>query len=412
MVRQFAKLKFAIFPNLCYNTKKSIGSDIMTRKLYYEDCHLTEFTARVISCEKTEKGWEIQLDATAFYPEGGGQACDLGIIGCSTVLDVRERGEEIVHLCDAPVETGREVSCRLDYARRFDLMQQHSGEHIISGIVHAKYGYHNVGFHMGSDVITIDFDGPIPAEDLPAIELAANQAVWQNLPLHIWYPSPEELPTVGYRTKRELPWPVRIVEVPGYDKCACCGTHVASTGEIGVIKLFSMIKFHQGVRIEMACGQRALAALNHAYDQNRQVSQAFSAKITETGEAARKMNEVLAAEKFRAAGLQKQLFRHTAESYANCENAVHFEAGLEPAMVRELADLMADKVTGTAAVFSGADGEGYSFCLMTRTGDLRALGKAMTQTLGGRGGGKAIYQQGRVNASEAEIRKFFEETMA
>ena len=381
----------------------------MTRKLYYEDCHLARFEAEVLSCETAENGYYVNLNQTAFYPEGGGQACDLGTLGGVNVLDVRERGEDVIHLCDGPLEVGSTVEGKLNWERRFDLMQQHSGEHIVSGIVHEKYGYHNVGFHMGSDVITIDFDGPIPAEDLPAIEWAANQAVWQNLPLHIWYPSPEELPTLGYRTKRELPWPVRIVEVPGYDKCACCGTHVKSTGEIGLIKLFNMIKFHQGVRIEMACGQRALAALNHAYDQNRQVSQAFSAKITETGEAARKMNDALAAEKFRCSGLQKQLFRHTAESYVNCTNAIHFEADLEPAMVRDLADMMADKVSGMAAVFSGADGEGYSFCLMTRAGDLRALGKAMTQTLGGRGGGKAIYQQGRVNGTEAEIRKFFEE---
>ena len=379
----------------------------MTRKLYYEDCHLAEFTARVTACEQTDKGWEIQLDATAFYPEGGGQACDLGTMGNANLLDVRERGEAIIHLCDQPLEVGADVFCRLDYTRRFDLMQQHSGEHIISGIIHAKYGYHNVGFHMGPNMITIDFDGPIPAEDLPGIELAANQAVWQNLPLRIWYPSEEELPTVGYRSKRALPWPVRVVEVPGYDKCACCGTHVAFTGEIGVIKLFSVIKFHDGVRMEMACGSRALAALNHAFDQNRQVSQAFSAKITETGEAARKMNEALAAEKFRATSLQKQLFRHTAESYVNQTNIVHFEAGLEPALVRDLADMIADKITGTAAVFSGTDEEGYSFCLMTRSGDLRALGKAMTQTLGGRGGGKPIFQQGRVNGTESQIREFF-----
>ena len=383
----------------------------MTRKLYYEDCHLAEFTARVISCEQTEKGWETQLDATAFYPEGGGQACDHGTIGNATVLDVRERGENIIHLCNSAVETGTEVNCRLDYERRFDLMQQHSGEHIISGIVHAKYGYHNVGFHMGPNMITIDFDGPIPAEDLPAIELAANEAVWQNLPLHIWYPAEEELPTVGYRSKRALPWPVRIVEVPGFDKCACCGTHVAFTGEIGVIKLFSMIKFHEGVRIEMACGKRALAALNHAFDQNRQVSQAFSAKITETGEAARKMNDILAAEKFRSTSLQKQLFRHTAKNYVNRQNVLHFEPGLEPALVRDLADIIADQVTGMAAVFSGADQEGYNFCLVTRTGDLRAFGKTMTQTLGGRGGGKPIFQQGRVTATEAEIRSFFESAL-
>ena len=201
------------------------------------------------------------------------------------------------------------------------------------------------------------------------------------------------------------------MEVPGFDKCACCGTHVASTGEIGVIKMFSMIKFHEGVRIEMACGRRALAALNHAFDQNRQVSQAFSAKITETGEAARKMNDALAAEKFRSTGLQKQLFRHTAAGYANRENILHFEPNLEPALVRDLADMIADQVTGMAAVFSGADGDGYNFCLMTRTGDLRAFGKAMTQTLGGRGGGKPIFQQGKVTATESQIRAFFAENL-
>ena len=378
-----------------------------TRKLYYEDCHMAEFSAQVLSCEETEKGWEVILDATAFYPEGGGQACDLGTLGSAQVLDVRERGEVVVHLCDSPLE-GR-VEGRIDYARRFDLMQQHSGEHIVSGIIHAKYGYHNVGFHMGSEVITIDFDGMIPAQDLAEIEARANAAVWQNLPLHIWYPSPEELPTVGYRTKRALPWPVRIVEVPGVDKCACCGVHVAHTGEIGPIKLFSVIKFHQGVRMEMACGRRALDYLTAVYDQNRQVSQAFSAKILETGDAARKMNEALAAEKYRVTGLQRRLMSTIAESYVNCGDVVHFEEGLEPVLVRELADIIAERCGGTAAVFSGGDETGYSFALVTRDGDLRQLGKAMTAALNGRGGGKPICQQGRVNAKEAEIRKFFAE---
>ena len=381
----------------------------MTRKLFYEDCHLSRFHARVTSCTRTDRGYEITLDATAFYPEGGGQACDRGTLGGRTVLDVRERGEEIIHLCDGPLEPGSDAEGILDWTFRFDLMQQHTGEHIISGIIHETYGYHNVGFHMGSDVITIDFDGMIPAEDLPVIEAKANAALWQNLPVRCWYPSQEELPHVGYRTKRPLPWPVRIVEVPGFDKCACCGVHVANTGEVGLVKLFTVVKFHQGVRIEMACGRRALQLLNHAYDQNRQVSQAFSARITETGAAARKMNEVLAAEKFRSNGLQRQLFRFTAESYAGQENILHFADDLEPALVRDLADMIADQVTGRAAVFSGTDESGYSFCLVTRSGDLRAFGKAMTQTLSGRGGGKPNFQQGRVSATMEQIRKFFAE---
>ena len=379
-----------------------------TRKLYYDDCHLAVFESAVLACESVEGGWEIILDATAFYPEGGGQACDLGTLGNVNVLDVQERGETVVHLCDGPLEVGSIVEGRLDYERRFDLMQQHSGEHIVSGIIHARYGHHNVGFHMGSEVITIDFDGPIPAADLPAIEAAANEAVWKNLPMRIWYPSPEELPAVGYRTKKQLPWPVRIVEVPGYDKCACCGVHVASTGEIGPIKLFSVIKFHQGVRMEMACGKRALDYLSAIYEQNRQVSQSFSAKALETGAAAKKMNETLAAEKFRYTQLQKRMLEGIAKGYVNSGNVVHFEDDLEPVLVRELADRIAEGCGGTAAVFSGTDDGGYAFALVTRSGDLRALGKEMTAALHGRGGGKPICQQGRVSAAKAEIEAFFE----
>jgi alanyl-tRNA synthetase len=381
----------------------------MTRKLYYEDCHLTRFSARVTGCEKTEKGWEVVLDATAFYPEGGGQACDQGELNRIPVTDVRERGEEIVHLCEAPLEVGSVVEGQIDYAHRFDLMQQHTGEHIVSGVIHRRYGHHNTGFHIGTGVIQIDFDGVVPAEDLQGIEQEVNEAIWKNIPVRCWYPSAEELPNVFYRTKKALPWPVRIVQVPGFDSCACCGVHVAYTGEIGMVKLFSVVGLRGGSRIELACGRRAFAMLSDIYDQNRQVSQAFSAKITETGAAARKMNEVLAAEKFRGVCLQRKLFRGIAESYVNRKDVLRFEEDLEPALVRELADAIAQQVTGTAAVFSGSDEAGYSYCLVSRVNDLRGFGKEMTQNLGGRGGGKPNFQQGRVSASRLQIEAFFEE---
>lgn len=380
---------------------------MQTRKIYYEDSHRAAFTARVLSCEEKDGRFEIVLDATAFYPEGGGQAGDTGSLGGVRVLDTRERGETVVHLCDGPLTVGQTVEGRINYGERFHRMQQHSGEHIVSGIINRRYGYHNTGFHMGSDIITIDFDGVIPPQDLAAIEAEANSAVWQNIPVKCWYPGEEELPKVFYRTKRALPWPVRIVQIPGFDSCACCGTHVQATGEIGLIKLFSVIGFRGGTRMEMACGSSAWKLLNQAYEQNRLVSQAFSAKMEETGAAAARMNEMLAQQKYRITGLERRIFASVAEDYRGKGSTVHFEEGLDNVAVRELADAIAESCGGTAAVFSGSEEAGYAFCLMTRNGDLRSFGRDMTKALHGRGGGKPICQQGRVNASRQEIEAFF-----
>ena len=380
----------------------------MTGKLYYEDCHLTQFEAAVISCKPVENGFEVVLDATAFYPEGGGQACDLGTLGGVRVLDVQERGEDVIHLCDRPLEAGCRIKGSIDYGRRFHLMQQHTGEHIVSGIIHRRYGYHNVGFHMGANFIEIDFDGIIPAEALPEIEREANEALWKNLEAKCWYPSEGELPNVFYRTKKALSWPVRIVEIPGYDSCACCGVHVKHTGEVGLVKLFSVVGLRGGSRIEMACGGKAMELLNRVYEQNRLVSQTFSAQIFETGGAAKRMNEALAAEKFRVTGLQRRLFAITAENYVNYTDVLHFEEGLEPALVRELADAIVRRCSGRAAVFSGSDETGYSYCLAAREGDLRPFGKEMNASLNGRGGGKPNFLQGSLKTTRVEIQQFFE----
>ena len=380
---------------------------MQTRKLYYEDAHLVQFSATVLSCTQVKKGYEVILDATAFYPEGGGQAGDTGALGGVRVLDTRERDDTLVHLCDGALPVGGTVEGAVDYGPRFLRMQQHSGEHIVSGILHRRYSCHNTGFHMGADVITIDFDAVIPAADLPQIEAEANGAVWANLPVRCWYPEPEELAGLSYRTKRALPWPVRIVEIPGFDRCACCGTHVQATGEIGLIKLLSVMNFRGGTRMEMACGQQALDLLNTAYSQNKLVSQAFSAQPGETGAAAQRMNELLAQQKYRITSLERRIFAAIAAGYAGKGNVVHFEEGLDGNSVRLLADAIAESCGSTAAVFSGSDETGYAFCLVTRDGDLRPLGRALTTALHGRGGGKPICQQGRVSASKAEIEDFF-----
>ena len=380
----------------------------MTRKLYYEDSHLSCFESRVTGCVQTEKGWAVTLEATAFYPEGGGQACDLGTLNGVTVTDVQEKGEEVIHYCEAPLEVGALAEGIIDYDRRFDLMQQHTGEHIVSGIIHRRFGYHNVGFHMGENFIEIDFDGRIPAAELENIEREANEALWKNIPVKCWYPSQEELPNVFYRTKKALPWPVRVVEMAGYDSCACCGTHLKTTGEVGIIKLFTETALRGGSRIEMACGGRALKMLNRIYEQNTLVSQSFSAKIFETGAAAKRMNEALAAEKFKVTALQRKLFRITAESYAGRDNVLHIEEDLEPMQVRELADAIAQHCSGRAAVFSGSDENGYSYCLVSRNEDLRDLVKTMNQSLSGRGGGKPGFQQGSLLCTRDEIERFFQ----
>ena len=376
------------------------------KKLYYADSHLKEFTATVTGCEETKGGWNITLDATAFYPTGGGQNCDLGTLGNANVLDVKEQGEEIIHLCDAPLEVGSSEQGRIDWQRRFDHMQQHSGEHMVMGLVHEKYGYHNVGFHMGTGLVTIDLDGPIAWEELLQIERRVNALIWENLPVRCWYPSPEELPNVKYRSKKALPWPVRIVEFPGADACACCGTHVKYTGEVGMVKFVSCIKFKEGVRIEMASGKRAMELFQNIFEQNRQVSQTFSAKILETGTAAQKFNDLLNQEKYRVVGLQRKLFACIADGYAGAARALRFEEGLNPGQVRELADAIAEKAD-TAIVISGDDETGYSICILSKTEDTRALGKAVNEALNGRGGGKPGAFQGSLRATRAQIQAFF-----
>ena len=375
-------------------------------RLYYGNSFLSQFTATVTGCAETKNGFEVTLSATAFYPEGGGQPCDLGILGDTKVLDVRDRDGEVIHLCEKPLPVGANVSGSIDWPRRFDFMQQHSGEHIVSGLIHKKYGYHNVGFHLGNDVVTIDFDGPLTLEDLLQIEREVNAYIWQDVSVRCWYPSQEELPKVPYRRKKDLPWPVRIVEFPDADLCACCGTQVQRTGQIGLVKILSCVKFHQGVRVEMLAGSRAMAHLGLVYEQNRQVSQVFSAKIPETGTAAQKFSQQLAAEKFRAASLQKQLFQYIAAGYVGQKLALRFQPELTPAGVRELADAIG-QVAEIAVVFSGSDDTAYSLCILSAKTDVRPLGKDAAAALQGRGGGKSDAFQGSFRATREEIEGYF-----
>ena len=378
-----------------------------TQKLYYLDAHQKTFTASVLSCVPGKHGYDVVLDRTCFYPEGGGQPGDTGHLSGVRVTDTHERGDEIVHYCDTPLAVGETVEGVIDYDRRFSFMQLHSGEHILSGIVHRRFGYENVGFHMGTDFVTIDFSGILTQDDLAAVEAEANEWVWRNIPIQITYPTPDELAAIPYRSKKELTGRVRIVTIPEVDICACCGTHVSDTGEIGLIKIFSCVKFHDGVRLEILCGRRALQYMSALVEQNRRVSGLLSAKPLQTADAAARLLEAEAALKLRAAQLEEQVFAQKAQALAGAGDALLFEPPMTPDSVRRLTDLVMNACGGRAAVFAGSDAEGYKYAVGEAGSDLRQLVKELNAELHGRGGGKPFFAQGSVAASRAEIEAFF-----
>ena len=376
-------------------------------RLYEANSFLTSFDAVVESCVQGKKGYDIILNQTAFYPEGGGQPYDTGTLGGVRVLEVHNRDGRVVHTCDGPLEAGSAVSGEIDWERRFDLMQQHSGEHIVSGMAHAKWGCDNVGFHLGSDVVTIDLNVLLTPEQLQELEADANRYLWEDHPIEIAYPSPQELETIDYRSKKELTGQVRIVTFPGADCCACCGTHVRSSGQVGLVKLLSMEKFREGVRIQLVCGGRALGYFSALQGQNAQVSHLLSAKVFETGAAVERLMEETAALKARCAAMEDATFARLAEEHRGKGDVLLFEEGLSPDSLRRLCDAVLHTCGGRCACFSGTEETGYKYAIGQLDGQLRELTKQLNQALHGRGGGKPDFVQGSVQASQAEICAFF-----
>ena len=379
----------------------------MSEKLYYSDPFLQEFTATVLSCEQDKAGWKVVLDRTAFYPEGGGQPADTGILGDAKVIDVREKEGVIVHTCDKALNVGDTVTGRIDWARRFDHMQQHSGEHIVSGIICARYGCDNVGFHLGKDIVTIDFNHDISPDDLPAIEAQANAFIWSDTPIDIRFLEGDALRQAEYRSKKFIPGLVRLVAFPGADCCACCGTHVLRAGQVGLVKLLSCQKFREGVRMELLCGKRAFDYLSGTWEQNLAVSRALSAKPLQTHAAVERLKGELESVKLRAATLETADFARKGAEYAGKGDVVLFEGDMSADSVRRLCDAVLDTCGGRCAVFAGEDGN-FKYAVGIRDGDIRPLVKELNGALNGRGGGKPNFAQGSVAAKEADIQAFFE----
>jgi len=379
----------------------------MTRKLYYENSYIKEFEAKVLECETLKDGkYGVVLNATAFFPEGGGQPADTGALDDARVLDAHERGEDVVHYTDKPLAVGETVKGRLDFERRFRLMQNHSGEHILSGIVNRKYGYDNVGFHMGSEDITVDYSGFLGRDELREIEREANIAVCRNLPIKTSFPSPEELKNIHYRSKKELFGAIRIVEVKDFDICACCAPHLNFTGEVGMIKVLDSIKYKGGVRVHFHCGFDAIDDYNRKYDAVREIANTLSVPQNDVADGFRKYDKEYAGCRAYCSHLKAELMKFKADAIPYTDgNLCLFEDGFDGEDLRKYAVLAAEKCSGVCAVFSGEDGN-YNYVLLSRSVDLKANLKTINEALSARGGGSAEMVRGKAICTKEKAEEF------
>lgn len=381
----------------------------MTEKLYYADSHMKEFTARVTSCEHDGKRWCVTLDRTAFFPEGGGQAADSGYIGDVRVFDVHEKDRKILHYTENEIPVNAEYHCKIDWDQRFRRMQNHSGEHIVSGIVNKRFGYDNVGFHLAEDYVTLDFNGELTAEELASVELAANKAVWENVNIITEFPEPEALKNLEYRSKLDLTEDVRIVTIEGYDKCACCAPHVSRTGEIGIIKLIDIMKHRGGVRVTMLCGIDAYKDYAQKQDSAAEISALLSAKRSDIAIAVKKFYDELQNEKYQSAELKKTILKEAGEKLETIEGnyCFFYTSAFDINSLRTLVNEAMKRCGGIAAAFSGNDETGYNYVMGSAHIDLRAKSKEINAAISGRGGGSPEMIQGSAKAARADIEKYF-----
>lgn len=379
-----------------------------TVRLYDQDAYATKFEAEVLACEEVEKKekkvYQVWLDQTLFFPEEGGQSPDMGTIDGIKVLDVQIKDEVITHTLAAPLAVGTTVKGVVDWKHRFYNMQQHSGEHIFSGIVHNRFGYDNVGFHLSDSIVTMDFNGVITAEDIEEIETEVNQAIIENIPVEVSYPTKEELKVLEYRSKIEIEGQVRIVTIPGYDVCACCAPHVRRTGEIGMLKVMNVQSYKGGVRISILCGFRALEAFRQKADIITELMAQFSTNQEALVENVTKLKNANQTMKNQLASAKQELMEYKVAAIPeDSENAILFESDLDTPVVRNVVNGLVEQFTGICAVFVGNDESGYQFIVGSKNKDCRAIAAALREKLSARGGGSDKMIQGSVAASQLQI---------
>ena len=388
---------------------------MQTEKLFDWDGYCRSFTAVVLSCEpladvkkrKDGAAYGIILNRTAFFPEGGGQTADTGNLGNACVLDVQEQNGEIVHLTDVPLPVGEQIEGELNWEERLRKMQNHTGEHLISGIVHSQFGYDNVGFHLGTDGVTVDFSGPLSHAELEFVEYIANRVVALNVPVTVAFPTPEECAAMDYRSKLDLTENVRIVTIEGWDVCACCAPHVNQTGEIGGIKILSAENWKGGVRVHMLCGLDARDDYEKRLRQTVRISNLLSCKQLEAADAVERLMNTAQAEREETAKLRHALLDLKIAALNQTDgNLIIFDDLLDTNNLRSLVNAGVPLAGGVCAAFQGNDQDGYRYIIGSANVKLRAWAKDFNAALNGRGGGSEEMIQGTVKADADAIRAF------
>ena len=379
----------------------------MTEKLYYKDAYIKNFSSRVLSCEPTNGGYAIVLAATAFFPEEGGQYADTGVLNGIIVNDVQEKDGVIYHMTDIPIEVGTVAAGTIYFNARYEKMQCHTAEHILCGLIFKTYGLNNVGFHLGADDVTMDISAPLTWDQLMEIEHRANLIVYENVPVTTVCPTPEELPSLEYRSKLDLTENVRIVNIGDYDSCACCAPHVAATGEIGLIKILDAEKLRGGMRIHIRAGIRAYREVAKMQEALSDISHMLSLPRLDTPDGVRKLLSDYESKKSDLKAARERYFEREAELVIPTDgNLVLAFNDATQDDLRTLANAAISKIGGILVLLSGSDGA-YRFVLASRSVDLRTEVKKITAALGGGGGGSSIMAQGTLAATLTEIEKYF-----
>ncbi len=376
-----------------------------TIKLYENDSYIKEFSATVVSCEEKDGAYFLVLDKTAFFPEGGGQDADKGKIGEADILDVQIKNEVIYHKVNKPFNENEEVNCQLDWNTRFVRMQNHTGEHIVSGVIHSLFGYNNVGFHMNDSLITLDVDGPLTEENIKEVELKSNKAIYDNKSVKAIYPTPEELPGYDYRSKLDITEGVRLIEIEDYDLCACCAPHVAKTGEIGIIKILSFIPYKKGTRIEMICGALALNDYQTLHATNKAVMNMLSAKRFEIADSVERLQNEIATLKAENKKLMGEMASLKMEKHINGNTACVFIDGVSYDELRNCSNELIEEYE-YCYLFSNTDADNFIYVVSSKENNVRELVQNLNKAFNGKGGGRDTYAQGKIIGTKESILEY------